>query len=113
MTTDTTAGPPSGSINRQRKPRDFYLDKAHLKWSKDKTKEYFESAEEKYIWPLIKICGLALAFATSSVLLQSYLSAVVVCLGIAMTYQHVIALMVPNTVVMPALDLQTFYSNPH
>ena len=29
-----------------------------------------------------------------------------------MTYQHVIALIVPNTVVMPALDLQTFYSNP-
>ena len=113
MTRETSAGPASGAPNCQRKPRNFYLDKAHLKWSKDKTKAYFESAEEKVIWPLIKICGLALAFASSSALLESYLSAVVVCLGIAMTYQHVIALIVPNTIVMPALDLQTFYSNPH
>ena len=69
MTKETSAGPASGSKIRQRKPRNFYLDKAYLHWSNDKTKEYFESAEEKFIWPLVKIFGLALVFFTTSALL--------------------------------------------
>ena len=37
---------------------------------------------------------------------------IVLCLAIVLVYQHVVAFIIPNTIVMPAMDLQTFYSNP-
>jgi len=37
---------------------------------------------------------------------------ILVCLVVTLSYQHVVAALVPNTVVMPAMDQQTYISTP-
>lgn len=95
------------------KTRGYYEDKSYLKWSKDKTDEYFGSTEEKYLWPFAKLMMIATVFAVVQGLSGSLSMTLGLCLFVIIAHQHVIALVVPNTIVMPAMDLQTFMSDKY
>ena len=92
------------------KPRGFYLEKAHEKWSKDKTKYHYEGAWMGIYYPLIKM-SLILAFFMAFKLFFSTLVCVFLCVLIVLTYPYWVASVVPNTIVMPSMDQQTYVSN--
>mmetsp|Transcript_37881 Transcript_37881/g.57958 ORF Transcript_37881/g.57958 Transcript_37881/m.57958 type:complete len:182 (-) Transcript_37881:1124-1669(-) len=104
--------PPSDATLPPQKPRGFYTDKEYKKWSKDTTTEYFQGAANRLYWPLAKSAvGLILFLAVYAASGCWWLA-----LGILMTatlsYQRIVAMMVPNTIAMPAMDQMTFLSNP-
>ena len=56
-------------------------------------------------WPLIKITLISLIYAALNLYLNvPALYCVLICVSVILTYPYVIAFIVPNTIVMPALD---------
>ena len=88
----------------QSKPRGFYTDKSFMKWSKDTQTGYYNSAAMLYYWPLAKFAGLVLVFVICNSLVGCWQFGALVCLALTMFYQHLVALVFPNTIVMPVMD---------
>jgi len=56
-------------------------------------------------WPLIKIILISLIYAALNLHLNvPALYSVLICISVILIYPYVIAFVVPNTIVMPALD---------
>ena len=92
--------------------RGFYRDKSYKKWSRDHTTTYFEGTVDRVYWPIMKIIHLCVLYYVMWTHTASVLASVVFCVLVVVSYQHVVAFILPNTIVMPAMDLQTFYSSP-
>ena len=87
------------------KPRGFYLSKAHLKWSKDTTTEHYEGPWMKFYYPLIKLSILSVVGFLTLKITSSSLLAICFCILLTLIYPYWISSVVPNTIVMPALDM--------
>jgi len=92
------------------RPRGFYKDTSYLKWSKDETIEYFGTPMLRYGWPLIKILVLVATYYWCKLYVGCWHLGVTLCVVMLLSYQYVIALIFPNTIVMPVMDQQTLIS---
>ena len=90
------------------KPRGFYEEIP--KWTKDKSVAYYQGATLKIVWPVIKVIFLVAIFIISRQFLSQLLS-VLVCLIVILGYQDIVALLVPNTIRMPAMDNNMFLNH--
>ena len=94
------------------KPRGFYTDKTSTKWSKDTSPIHFEGFHNKVVWPLIKlIIMITIYFAATNIFGLYWAYSIILCMFVLLTYQHLVALVHPNTIVMSAMDHQTFITN--
>ena len=87
------------------RPRGHYLDRTPEEWSKDTTKAHFEGTWNRFVWPTIKFLTLVIIFlASKNVLMLSAGYCFLICMLVTMTYQHVVAAIVPNTIVLAPMD---------
>lgn len=93
------------------KPRGFYTDKSYLKWSKDQETGYFNTPQMLYWWPLAKVAVLVVVFAFCKYVVGCWHLGVLVCIPLTMFYQHLVALLIPNTIVMPVMDSMCLISS--
>ena len=93
-----------------KKPRGFFTE--DLSWAKDKTFAYFQGTTLKIVWPTVKIIILIIIFLISNLVigLSNYVS-LFLCLLAVLFYQDVVAMLVPNTIKMGAMDHQCFLSS--
>jgi hypothetical protein len=96
---------------REVKPRGFYLSKEHEKWSKDKTVMHYEGPWMQFYYPLIKI-GVITVFFLFNYLLLGFWKSLGLSIFVILVYPYWVASVVPNTIVMPSMDGQTYVSNP-
>ena len=93
------------------KTRGYYLDHSHEAWTKDTTNNHFEGNQVG--WTAAKILALLVIFSISRYILGLHM---IYCIanGVVVTllYKHVIATLIPSTIVMPAMDVQTYVSDP-
>lgn len=90
------------------KPRGFY--KESCEWTKDHSVAHFQGFKNKVVYPVIKIC-LLVCFYFAFRLYFSVKLSVLLCLCVIAFYQDFVAMVVPNTIRMPAMDHQCFLSN--
>jgi len=91
-----------------RRPKGFYLiDKS---WSRDKSFAYYQGFKLKVMWPVVKSVLIVSLYFLLANWLEPLASGLVSFLSIVL-YPRIIALVVPNTVAVPAMDQQCFLSN--
>jgi hypothetical protein len=86
------------------KPRGFFTDESHLKWTKADPNESQTNTKNIVIWPLIKTVILVVLFALTQKLFGKTWVSILTCIMVLMYYPRVVALIVPNTIPMPAMD---------
>lgn len=93
-----------------RKERGFFT--VHDKWTNDHSKDYFEGFMNTYFWPVAKILVLFSIGSTVQILFGIYWVTSLCCIMTTYWYQHLLALFICNTIAMPAMDHQCFFSAP-
>ena len=92
------------------KPRGFYTE--DLSWAKDKSFAYFQGSTLKIFWPTVKTIAIVLFFLICVMIfgLSTNMS-FVVCFIIVYFYQNVVAMVIPNTIKMGAMDHMCYLSS--
>ena len=66
----------------------------------------------RIIWPLVKLTLLVIIYYVSSQIMGiEWKYSLLICILVTIGYPHVVALFIPNTIVMPPMDHQCFLSN--
>lgn len=65
-----------------------------------------------FVWPAIKISVITVIALLTLAASSSLSLTLALCILITCSYQHLVALARPNTIVMPPMDLQCFISSP-
>ena len=88
------------------KPRGYFRETHDDKFNyKDTSKVHFEGTWNRIIWPAVKICVLiAIYIVSSNFFALSKMYSFLICILAIIGYPHVVAAVIPNTIVMPAMD---------
>lgn len=93
------------------KPRGFYKARKEEEWTKDKTKIHLQGKPNRTFWPIMKLNLITVIFITVHKSLHlNYFWCFMICVAVTLCYQSIIAAIVPNTYVLPAMDHQCLIS---
>lgn len=64
---------------------------------------YYDSLRLKLMWPLIKLGMLSVLFSICCHVYNWFVGCVSIVF-VLFSYQHIVAMLVPNTIVIPSMD---------